>query len=70
MTHNRENAVILNNVEQYILKDTVIKFSFGLKILVFYLYMIEYRANLMRSLYGVFKKARAYLDVLNAKTQM
>lgn len=31
---------------------------------------MEYRANLIRSLYGAFKKANVYFDVLNSKAQM
>ena len=67
VTHNGENAIILNNAEQNILKDTIAKFGFSLKILELCLHIIEYRANLMRGLYGAFKKAEAYLDILNAK---
>ena len=70
MTHNGENAIILNNAEQHILKDTIAKFGFGLKIPKLCLYMIEYRANPMRSLYKLFKKVKTYFDVLNAKAQM
>ena len=70
VTHNRENTIILNNAEQYILKNTIAKFGFGLKILKLRLYIIEYRANPMRSLYGAFKKAKAYFNMLNAKAQM
>lgn len=71
MTHNGENVIILNNAKHHILKDTIAKFDFGLKIPKLRLYMIEYRADPMRSLYGAFKKAEAYLDVLvNAKAQM
>ena len=32
--------------------------------------MIEYKAKLTRSFYGVFKRIEAYIDVLNAKVQM
>lgn len=32
--------------------------------------MIEYRADLMRSLYEVFQKAKIYLNILNAKVEM
>ena len=70
VTHNRENTIFLNNAEQYILKDIIAKFGFGLKIPELCLNMIEYKANPMRSLYGAFKKAKAYLDVLNAKAQI
>ena len=70
VTHNGENAIILNNAEQHILKDTIAKFGFGLKIPELCLHMIEYRADPIRSLYGAFKKAKVYLDVLNAKAQM
>lgn len=64
------DIVILNKVEQHILKNTVIKFIFGLKILDFYLYLIKYRVELICSLFRVFKKAQAYINVVNAKTQM
>ena len=70
VSHNGENAIILNNAEQHILKDTIAKFGFGLRVPELRLHMIEYRADPMRSLYGAFKKAEAYLDVLNAKAEM
>lgn len=70
MTHNRKKAIILNNAKQYILKNIIAKFSFGLKISKLYLHMIEYRANPIYSFYETFKKAKAYLDMLNAKAQM
>ncbi len=69
-THNGENSIILNNTEQHILKDLIAKFRFGLKISKLRLDMIKYRANPIRSLYGLFKKAEVYLDVLNAKAKM
>ena len=67
---NGENWIILNNKEQHILKNTIAKFGFGLKILKLRLHMIKYRADLMCSLYGAFKKAEVYLDILNVKAQM
>lgn len=70
INHNGENSIILNKVEQYILKDTIIKFCFGLEIPKLHLYMIEYRADPMYSLCKVFRKAKTYLDILNAKTEM
>ncbi len=70
VTHNGENSIILNNAKQHILKDTIAKFGFGLKISELCLHMIEYKADPMRSLYGAFKKAEIYLDVSNAKAQM
>ncbi len=60
----------MNNEGQHILKDIIAKFGFGLKIPELCLHMIEYKANPMRSLYGAFKKAEVYLDVLNTKAQM
>ena len=70
VSHNRENAIILNNAKQHILKDTIAKFSFGLRIPELCLHMIEYRADPMHSLYEAFKKAEAYLDILNTKAEM
>lgn len=70
VSYNGKNTLILNNAEQHILKGTIIKFGFGLKISKLCLYMIEYRADPMRNLYRAFKKAGAYLDVLNAKAKM
>ena len=70
VSHNGENAIILNNAEQYILKDIIAKFRFGLRIPKLRLHMIEYRADPMRSLYEAFKKAEAYLNLLNAKAEM
>ena len=51
MTHNGENAIILNNAEQHILKDNIAKFGFVLKVPKLCLYMIDYRTNIMLSLY-------------------
>ena len=70
VTYDGENTVLLNKVEQHILKDTIAKFGFGLKIPELHLHMIKYRANLNRSLYGIFKKAETYLDLLNTKAQI
>lgn len=70
MTYNGKNVVILNNAEQYILKDTIAKFDFSLKISKFSIYIIKYKADLMCSFYGVFKKTEVYLDVLNTKAQI
>lgn len=70
MTHNRENAVILNNVEQHIFKDIIVKFGFSHKIFKLHLYMIKYRAYIICFIYRAFKKVEAYLNILNAKTQM
>lgn len=68
MTHNRENAVILNNAKQYILNNTIANFGFSLKNLKFCLYLIEYKIDLICNLYKTFKKAKIYLDILNSKT--
>lgn len=70
ITHNGENTIILNNVEQHILKDLIVKFGFGFKIPKLYLHMIKYRADPINSLYGAFKKTKIYLDILNAKAQL
>lgn len=70
VNHNGENSIILIKAEQYVLKDTIAKFGFGLKISELRFSMIKYRADLMRDLYGAFKKAELYLDMLNAKAQM
>lgn len=64
VTHNGENAIILNNTEQHILKDIITKFGFGLKISELCLNMIEYKANPIHSFYNVFKKAEAYLNII------
>ena len=70
VTHDGENAVILNRAEQHILKDTITKFIFGLRDPDLRLRMIEYRVEPARSLYGAFKKAEAHILVLDAKLQM
>ena len=70
VTHDGENAVILNRAKTHILKDTITKFIFGLRDLDLCLYMIEYRSELVRSLYGALKKAEAHILILNAKVQM
>lgn len=67
MTHNRKKTIILNNIEQHILKNVIVKFGVWLMILKVCLYMIEYNANLICCFYGVFKKFKVYLDMLNAK---
>ena len=58
MTHNRKKAIFLNNGEQYILKNTIAKFGFSVKIPKLCLYEIEYRANLIYSLIERLKKPR------------
>ena len=67
VTHNGKNWIILNNAVQHILKDTIAKFGFSLKISKLHLHMIEYRADPIRNVSEGFKKAKAYLDVLNIK---
>lgn len=67
MTYNEGNTITLNRAEQYILKNTTTKFIFGLKILDLCLYIIEYRAEVTHSLFGAFKKAETYINVLNPK---
>lgn len=70
VTYNGENTIILNRVEQHILKNTIAKFGFRLKIPKLRPHMIEYRADPNHSLYRAFKKAETYLDVLNVKAEM
>lgn len=70
VTYNEVNIIILNRVEQYIFKDTIIKFIIGLKTLDLCLYMIEYRAELTYSFFGAFKKAEAYIAILNTQANM
>lgn len=70
VTHNRENTITFNKVEQHILKNIMTKFGFGLKVPELCLDMIKYRSNLNYSLYGVFIKVEKYLDILNAKAKM
>ena len=70
VTHNGENAVILNRAEKHILKDTITKFIFGLRDSDLRLCMIEYRAEPAQSLYSAFKKAEAHILVLDAKLQI
>lgn len=70
VNQNRENAIILNNGEKHILKDTIEKFGFDIKIPELHLYMIEYMAELILTSYGVFKKAKIYLYVPNTKSQI
>lgn len=70
ISHNRKNRVILYNKEQYILKNIIAKFGFKLKILKRYQYMIKYRVDSMHNLYKLLNKAKAYVDILNAKIEM
>ena len=65
--HNRENIVLLKKVKQYILKDTIDKYVYKLKIPKLLLYMIEYKADPNYSFYRVFKEAEMYLDIFNDK---
>lgn len=46
MIYNGENPIILNNIKQYILKDIITKFGFGLKTYKVSLYMMKYRVNI------------------------
>lgn len=70
MTYNGTDTVILNRTEQHILKDTITKFIFGPKTLDLCLYIIKYRAEPTLSPFRVFKKAEAYINMLNAKTHI
>ena len=70
VTHDKENAVILNKTEIYILKNTITKFIFSLRNLDLCLCIIEYKAKLVQSLYRAFKKAKTYILVLDAKLQI
>lgn len=68
--HNRENTVIFNKVEQYVLKDIIAMFGFRLMIPELRLYIIKYKADLNFSFYRVFKKAETYLYIHNIKVQI
>lgn len=71
--YNRADIIILNRTKQYIYKNIITKFIFGLKILDFCLHMTEYRAYKAKAIYsffGIFKKTKAYIDMLNTKAQM
>ena len=70
VAHDGENAIILNRVKQYILKDTITKFIFSLRDPDLRFCMIEYRAEPAQSLYKVFKKAETHILVLDAKLQI
>lgn len=70
VTHNGENTGILNRAKQHILKDTILKFIFGLKDPDFCLCIIKYRAESAESHYGAFKKTEAYILMLAVKLQM
>ena len=70
ITHDEKNIVILNRAEEYILKNTITKFIFGLKDPDLWLHMIEYRTKPTCSFYGAFKKIEVYIDILNTKVQM
>ena len=67
ITHDGENAVILNRAEQHIFKDTITKFIFSLRDPDLHLCMIKYRAKPAQSLYRVFKKAKVYILVLDVQ---
>lgn len=59
LTYNKENTIIVNNIEQHILKNTIVKFGFSLKIIMFCIHIIKYKADLMHGLDKMFKKANA-----------
>ena len=68
--HDRENTVIFNKAEQYVLKDIIAILGFRLIIPELRLYIIEYRADLNFSFYRAFKKAKTYLYIHNIKVQI
>ena len=70
VTHDGENAIILNRIKQHIFKDIIMKFIFGLRDLNLCLCMIKYRAEPAQSLYKVFKKVEVHILVLDSKLQM
>ena len=70
VTHDGENAVILNRAKTHILKDIITKFIFGLRDLDLCLCMIKYRTEPAQNLYGAFKKTKAHILVLDTKLQM
>lgn len=70
VTHDGENAIILNKAQQHILKDTISKFIFGLRNPNLHLGMIKNRNKLAQSLYEVFKKAEAHILILDTKLQI
>ena len=70
VTHDGENAVILNRAKTHILKDIITKFIFGLRDLDLCLCIIEYKAKPVRSFYKVFKKAETHILVLDTKLPM
>lgn len=70
ITHNRENLIVLYNGNQYILKNTIAKFYFHFQITKFCLHIIEYKTNLIYNFNKMFKKTKAYFDILSVKAQI
>lgn len=65
--HDGKNVVIINRAKQHIFKDTITKLILNLRDPDLYLWIIEYRTKLAQNLYRVFKKAKVYILILNAK---
>lgn len=69
VTNNGTDTIILSPLEQYLLKDTIMKYILGIRDLDLRLRIVEYPAEPVQSLYGVFKKAEICLDVLRIRAQ-
>lgn len=67
VSNNGPDTIILSPSEQYLIKDTIMKFILGIRDLGLRLRVVEYRAEPVPSLYVVFKKAEIYLDVLRIR---
>lgn len=69
VTNNGTDTIILSPPEQYLLKDTIMKYILGIRDLDLRLRIVEYRAEPIQSLCGVFKKAEICLDALRIRAQ-
>ena len=58
----------MNNTKKHVLKDTITKFGFGLKILKLYFHIFKYKTDSIYSLDKVIKnETKIYYNTLNAK---
>lgn len=71
MTQDGTDTITLNRAEQYILKDTITKFIFGLKGPDLRLGMDRVKSRTKRAVFTErLKKAEAHIDALISKSQM
>lgn len=70
ITNNGREIVTFSLLEQQLFKNTIIKFIPSFKNFDFQFHVIEYRINLISSLYGAYKFAESTLAILYIQAQM